>query len=103
MSVDVFLGLPFNIASYAMLMIILGKLTGLKPRFLYGSLKDTHIYKNHFPAVQEMLQRQPRECNAQIIMPEIMTLKCLKDLTAKDFKLQNYNPDPAIKAPLSVG
>lgn len=102
-SVDVFLGLPFNIASYGVLMTILGHMTGLKPRFLYGSLKDTHIYKNHLPAVYTQLKREVRPCTAKLTLPEILSLQDICNLTADDFKLENYNPDPAIKAPLSVG
>lgn len=102
-SVDVFLGLPFNIASYAMLMRILAELTGLTPRYLYGSLKDTHIYEEHKPAVFIQLQRELQECSAKVELPVIRTLSDLKDLTAEDFKLTDYNPQPSIKAPLSVG
>ena len=102
-SVDVFLGLPFNIASYAMLMVILGELTGLTPRYLYGSLKDTHIYVDHLPAVLEQLSREITECTAKVTFPKIDSLLDLKTLTAEDFILTDYNPQPAIKAPLSVG
>lgn len=102
-SVDIFLGAPFNIASYAVLMLILGKLTGYTPRFLFGSLKDVHIYKNHYEAVNTQLLREVRECTASLEMPEFNTLDDLLDLTAEDFVLHNYFPDSAIKAPLSVG
>lgn len=102
-SSDIFLGAPFNIASYAMLMIILSKLTGLRPRYLFGSLKDTHIYTAHIPAVREQLSREETECNAWIELPEFSKLEDLSTLTAKDFILHDYNPQSAIKAPLLVG
>lgn len=102
-SVDSFLGLPFNIASYGMLMIILGKLTGLRPRFLYGDLKDTHIYLNHLAAVGTQLERPLRPCEAWVELPDFEELDDLKKFTAKDFILHDYRPDSPIKAPLSVG
>lgn len=102
-SVDTFLGLPFNIASYAILMLILGQLTGLKPRFLTGSLKDVHIYEAHLPAVYEQLQRVPQESDISLILPKFDTLDDLASLTAQDFIVENYHPEAAIKAPLLVG
>lgn len=102
-SVDVALGLPFNIASYAMLMAILGELTGLKPRYLYGDLKDTHLYEAHLPGIYEQLIREPRECTAKLNMPGIDSLSQLKYMTADNFRLTGYDPDPAIKMPLLVG
>lgn len=102
-SVDVFLGLPFNIASYGWLMCVLGSITGLTPRFLYGSLKDTHIYESHLEAVGTQLSRIPSDKPCQLIMPSIKSLDDLKHLTAADFSLTDYDPMPAIKAPLSVG
>ena len=102
-SVDVFLGLPFNIASYGWLMCVLGQITGLTPRFLYGSLKDTHLYMDHSEAITEYLSRTPSDEPCRLRMPHITCLEDLKYLTAADFSLENYNPQPAIKAPLSVG
>ncbi len=102
-SVDVFLGLPFNIASYALLMHILGRLTGLKPRYLYGSLKDVHVYDKHIPMVQEYLARELTEQTCGIELPDFTTLDELDKFTARDFVITDYNPQPAIKAPLEVG
>lgn len=102
-SVDVFLGLSFNIASYAWLMCVLGSITGLTPRFLYGSLKDTHIYDAHMEGVTEYLSRTIGDDVCHLVMPKIDNLYDLGGLTAADFSLSNYNPQGAIKAPLSVG
>lgn len=102
-SVDSFLGLPFNISSYAALMEILGSITGLTPRYLSGSLKDTHLYMAHMDAVHTQLLRTIRPSNVKFIMPEIKSLDDLKSLTSADFHLEGYNPQPAIKAQLSVG
>jgi len=105
-SVDTFLGLPFNIASYGLLMHILGKITGLTPRRLIGDLDDVHIYHDHLDAVNEQLSRVPEEDPdrlPQVVLPDINWLHDLVDLTAKDFTLINYRPQPAIPAKLSVG
>ena len=101
-SVDCFLGLPFNLSSYAMLMHILCEITGLKPRYLYASLKDVHIYHEHFYAVEEQLGREPTEL-PDVVLPKFDDLAGLLTYTAKDFSLVNYKPQGAIKAPLSVG
>lgn len=102
-SVDVFLGLPFNIASYAWLMEVLGSITGLQPRFLIGDLDDTHIYELHVEAVDAQLERDPLEQDTYLDFLKINSLDDLKYLTADDFHLQNYNPMSAIRAPLLVG
>lgn len=102
-SVDVFLGLPFNIASYAWLMEVLGSITGLTPRFLTGSLKDVHIYEAHIEAVDAQLEREPEEQDTYMDFFRINSLDDLKDLTADDFHLHNYEPQSAIRAPLLVG
>jgi len=113
-SVDSFLGLPFNIASYGALMCILGEITGYKPRYLFGNLGNTHIYTEHLDQVRELLSRQCRPL-PQIKMPEIGIqyskgggylcdeLDHLLVMTASDFGLANYDPHPAINAPLLVG
>lgn len=100
-SVDVFLGLPFNIASYALLQSILAHLLGLQPRFLVGDLSNVHIYANHVEQVKEQLSREPRELPT-LVMPEISSLESLKYLEARDFKLEGYNPHPTIKAEMAV-
>lgn len=101
-SVDTFLGLPFNIASYAFIANVLGEITGLTPRFLIGDLDDVHIYEKHLAAVEEQLSRTPYE-SPRLIMPEINSLEDLSKYTAADFSLEDYYYDPAIKAELSVG
>lgn len=102
-SVDVFLGLPFNIASYATLMLIISELTGLTPRYLIGSLKDTHIYHAHMDQVEEYTKRIPIPSSLKITMPAINSLDDLKGLTAEDFKIENYESHPKLSAPLLVG
>lgn len=101
-SVDTFLGLPFNIASYALLSHIICELTGLTPRYLKCTLGDVHVYEGHLEAVSELLSRKPKEL-PQIRIPDLKTLDDLKGLTAKDFELVGYEPHGPIKAPLSVG
>ncbi|CAL9965137.1 HNH endonuclease [Vibrio phage D148] len=102
-SSDVFLGSFYNIWSYALLMKILEKLTGLTPRFLYASLKDAHTYCGHHEAIQEYVSREARMCNATLTLPEFESLDDLTKFKAEDFVLHNYHPDAPIKAPLSVG
>lgn len=101
-SVDTFLGLPFNIASYALLSHIICELTGLTPRYLKCTLGDVHVYEGHLEAVSELLSREPKEL-PKIRIPKLETLDDLKGLTAKDFELVGYEPHGPIKAPLSVG
>ena len=101
-SIDSFLGLPFNIASYGLLLEILGKLTGLQPRKLKCSLGDVHVYSNHIPMVEELLQREPLALPT-VQLPEMKSLDDFKEMTAKDFVLVGYQSHPPIKAPLSVG
>lgn len=102
-SVDSFLGLPFNIASYASLMVILGELTGLTPRILTGSLKDTHIYEDHFEAVMTQYNRTILPSRVTLKCPPIKLLDDLTGLVASDFEVLGYSPQPAIRAKLSVG
>ncbi len=102
-SVDVFLGLPFNIASYAALTHILAKITGLKAGRLKATLGDTHIYENHLDAINKLLDNETHDLS-EIKLPE--NLNCLDDiekLTANDFELINYKHSGQIKAKLSVG
>lgn len=102
-SSDIFLGLPYNIASYSLLLEILARLTGLIPRKLTCTLGDAHLYENHLEQANEQLKREPYEL-PELYMPPFGTLEgLLKRYTAKDFVLQNYKSYPAIKAPLSVG
>lgn len=98
-SIDSFLGLPFNIASYALLNMILARVIGLKPGQLVISFGDLHIYKNHFDQVKEQLSRQPKR------LPTVeLSLRAvnLDDFTPDSFQLSAYEPHPAIKAPIAV-
>lgn len=104
-SVDCFLGLPFNIASYALLLHIVAKMTGKIPHELIGSLGNTHIYKNHIEQVREQLSHTPHKL-PQLQLPENADYSdidlFLKSVKTSDFKLLNYEHDDAIKAPMAV-
>ena len=98
-SADIFLGVPFNIASYALLTMMVAQVTGLKPGDFVHTLGDAHIYSNHFEQAREQLRRQPKTLPAMWINPEV------KDLFAfrfEDFRLENYVADATIKAPIAV-
>lgn len=105
-SVDVFLGLPFNIASYALLLNIIAKMTNKIPYELIGNLGDTHIYKNHIDVVKEQLKRTPHKLPT-LVMPNVdyqnMNIdEVLKSVKTSDFKLENYIHDEPLKAPMAV-
>ena len=105
-SVDVFLGLPFNIASYALLLNIIAKMTNKIPYELIGNLGDTHIYKNHIDVVKEQLKRTPHNLPT-LVMPDvdyqnISIDEVLKSVKTSDFKLENYIHDEPLKAPMAV-
>jgi thymidylate synthase len=100
-SIDSFLGLPFNIASYGALLLILARLTNREARDLVISFGDLHIYSNHFDQVGEQLKRQPREL-PKLAVKSMDLVRSLDDIEPEDFELVGYDPHPAIKAPIAV-
>jgi thymidylate synthase len=96
-SSDLFLGLPFNIASSSLLLMIIAKLTKLTPRYFNLSLGDVHIYSNHTDQVKEQIKRSPYT-SPQIILPDIEIIEDIENLTHADFELFNYSFYPSIKA-----
>lgn len=101
-SVDTFLGLPFNIASYALLQAIFARILGKTPRYLTGQLGDTHIYKNHTTMVLEQIGRKPLELPKLWINPNLQTLEDFENATVDDFLLIGYEHHPALTAPMAV-
>lgn len=100
-SADMFLGVPFNIASYALLTHILASLTGLDVGDFVHTIGDAHIYLNHIDQVREQLRRVPQE-SPKLIMPQFNTLNDVISTSVSDYKLVGYNPLPAIKAEMAV-
>ncbi|MEQ6388522.1 thymidylate synthase [Bacillaceae bacterium S4-13-58] len=98
-SADVFLGVPFNIASYALLTMMMAQVTGLKPGTFVHTLGDAHIYTNHLEQVKLQLTREPKTPPKMIINPSVTDLF---SFTYEDFKLVDYAPHPHIKGEVSV-
>ncbi len=96
---DVFLGVPFNIASYSLLLMMVAKVCGLKPGEFIHTLGDAHIYLNHLDQVKLQLTRQPRKLPQMIINRDVDSIL---DFKYEDFKLIDYNPHPHIKGEVSV-
>lgn len=98
-SADTFLGVPFNIASYALLLQMMAQVTGLKPGEFVHTTGDTHVYTNHLEQVQLQLTRAPRALPVMRINPEV---KSIFDFQYEDFVLENYDPWPHIAGKVSV-
>lgn len=98
-SADTFLGVPFNIASYALLLMMMAQVTGLKPGEFIHTLGDAHIYINHMEQVKEQLSRTPRALPTMTINPDVTNIF---DFDYDDFHLENYDPLPHISATVAV-
>ncbi len=98
-SADLFIGVPFNIASYSLLLMMVAQVTGLEPGEFIHTLGDTHIYLNHIEQVKEQLSREPRPLPKMRLNPEV---KDLFDFKYEDFTLEGYDPWPHIKADVAV-
>jgi thymidylate synthase len=98
-SADLFLGVPFNIASYALLTLMVAQVTGLEPGEFILTLGDAHLYLNHLEQARQQLKREPRA------FPKLKLNAAIKDIFAfayEDLVLEDYDPHPAIKAPIAV-
>jgi len=98
-SCDIFLGIPFNIASYALLTMMVAQAVGLEPGEFVHQMGDVHIYSNHFDAVKEQIARTPKPFPKMNINPAV---KDIDDFKYEDFEIEGYNPHPKIKAPITL-
>ena len=100
-SADMFLGVPFNIASYALLLSIFGEILNLKPKRFIHSFGDAHIYKNSIDQVREQISRAPKPL-PELVIPTINSIDDLKNFGIEEFALKNYDPHPPIKAKMAI-
>ncbi len=98
-SADIFLGVPFNIASYALLTLMIAQVTGLRPGEFVHTLGDAHLYLNHLEQADRQLQRNPHPLPTMHLNPAVDDLFAF---TYEDFRLEGYDPEPHIKAPVAV-
>jgi thymidylate synthase len=98
-SADIFLGVPFNIASYALLLMMVAQVTGFELGEFVHTLGDAHIYQNHFDQINLQLSRQPKQLPKMMINPNV---KSLFDFKFDDFELKDYHPHPSIKGKVAV-
>ena len=98
-SADVFLGVPFNIASYALLLLMVAQVTGLESGEFVHSFGDVHIYRDHLEQVKEQLSREPRSLPQMRLNPAV---KEINDFRYEDFELVNYDPHPHIAGKVSI-
>jgi thymidylate synthase len=96
---DIFLGIPFNIASYSLFLMMVAQVTNLKPGTFVHTIGDAHIYSNHFEQIELQLTRTPRSLPTMRINPDVKDIESFK---YEDFALENYDPYPPIKGVVAV-